>query len=637
MHQKIALIILLFFLSFFAKAQGGELSPETINALKQLACYVDDKTTTEVCGVSKLSCFGESPNLLDYEALESTEDYEACVKSICGHNNPNIHDYADAVDIQTEMNLAKVKETFDPKLDSLFQNMVSMAQSSQQHLAQNPELKRKLDDEVSFSNIIAGYRQIFMMNGANEIPEARRPGFGASHFGWDPNLTKLIGDYMKESAAVVENINQEEVLKSLMNSVQERTRLMGDLERRIRELPDHNMRKTLLRQQIHSLQSSSFISESGNTAYLQNIVGLLLNVEMEEFDSKNPRGVAYKQNIVARIPVSERQQFQIYTGLENEQDYFKQACNINISKTAMLLPKEQELNVIKGKAEATRAKILQSIQGKFSNETLGIMIPTIQNTNIILPPTRESFLSRMEGFIAEQRGMFNSFNEAEKATWSGFATNHAGMQIADSLCTQSLEIIPNAFAWSTRTSHNHNHDHRNNVSLGAPFANNYEVFGERALAHEFGHIVSYLVQDFGSNHSKNGMKAAKDCLVSNHTGKWFGGLFAFLKQESEAIRIKEEEDYADLFSFMTVPNQTPKMCGLFDEGISIMEGENHLDATRMKLHSPTFFRLLHENTFLGNEMPQVCKNELREKREFPDFKNCWKRPAANTPIPGKNR
>lgn len=601
-----------------------ELSPEAIEAIKKLACYVDEQTVSDGCGISNMSCFGGNDGW-DITVFSAEEKYQACVVDICGAGNKSMSDYYESIKVESEFSLQGVQEKMNPHLDKLYSQLEKNVNEGREYLKNHPELQQAFDNERTLLNLLEG----FNFTKANSDEQASLASIG-HNLGWPEPVVRDIDRFVRSLQAAASSIDNESIFRSLANSFEKRRLMLGDLEQRIRALPDNSLNKAIFRQRIMGLQSASSIDQEGSITLVEQMMTLHTEVVVENFHLTNPEMVAMKNRILANVPAGNEQLFRIYEGLNGEKPAFKESCNRTISSISELLPTKATLEQIRARTETTRNRILQNVRGRFSDSTLRTMLPALSETRIVLPVDRESFLARIDSYVQEQAMMMGSFSGAEKAAYSAHSTNVSGMELGINLCGHAVETIPNAYAWSAGKGHNHDHhDHQNSVSLGAPFAINYDLFGERALAHEFGHIVSFHVRDFGSGHSKNGVQDAKNCLKGNHSDGFINGFMNLFNGKNEAIKIKQEEDYADLFSYAMIPSASPKTCGLFDNGVAIFDKSNFLDPSKKELHSPDFFRLLHENTYMGNPLPESCVTELKSNDELPDIKRCWRDPRGN--------
>ncbi len=142
------------------------------------------------------------------------------------------------------------------------------------------------------------------------------------------------------------------------------------------------------------------------------------------------------------------------------------------------------------------------------------------------------------------------------------------------------------------------------------------LFGSAVIAHEIAHNLSLLIKNTKlSQQSKQKQKITMGYLYRLHPER--------LKNP-----IYQEEDWADLFSTLTLSESDPNMwCMMYkksDESISLSELPSTIQSGFSFFgedpHSSGFFRLLHTQSIKNGRIPHSCNQYLNltdQPRKFP--------------------
>lgn len=603
------IILSLYLLSLTISAR--ELDPISLNLAENLSCMANQLTSgSGNCG-GQISCFGEGEFEAVFERFQE-DPYEDCVREICSdYEGDTVANFVESAAEVADMTKGEISEKLDSKMDKLFDSILKNVNDGKEFLNTNPLFKSMLDREQTVSEVL-----IYHVNAqASQTLE-----------GLDRNLSQLANAFIERTTAKRDELLGRDELERIYHNAESRRLLIGRIEQKVRNLPNYSLMKSNLLRDVYEVQSSLQIGEYPSSTTISKLTALYFESEIEDFAQSDPEINRIKDTIKATAGSEFQQGVTLFEGTENERSMFKEWCSSAISNEAALLPTRADLEVIAQKVEQTKQNIMTTLPSVYSAETARGLGPIIQNTRIVLPASREEYLERMEGFLQEQSGLFEGFETSLKASHAVTLTNMGGMEFGTSFCRNGVETITNAFATTAGHNHNFNDDQRDLVSLGSPFAMSYNPVGERVLGHELGHIASFYVQDYGSRSSSRAMNKAKSCLVGNHNGHGIGAVFSFLEGDLGHQRKKKEEDYADLFSLVTLPSRQNLTCGMFRDGRPLNDPRNTLDTSTQELHSPWFYRLLHEQRFTGKPFPPVCLQQLDAQNESVRFKNCWEMP-----------
>jgi len=162
-----------------------------------------------------------------------------------------------------------------------------------------------------------------------------------------------------------------------------------------------------------------------------------------------------------------------------------------------------------------------------------------------------------------------------------------------------------------------------------------KLTGESVLIHELGHAVSHFmkVSNHASEVSMGHLLNVRSCLSKNYLD--------IVVPSSNSTNypvdlLTTEEDWADLVSFQTTQSYRPLFCRYVDldriekkDLVQIMGTTHGYEFINPNdSHSTGIFRLLHEITVKGWQVPQSCKEVVsyaKEKNYF-QIKDCrWEK------------
>lgn len=618
--QKISSIICLILFVFNTNAFEG-LSPEHVEAVGQIGCFVDGSVSSDGCEGEE-TCSGSTDELNYFDNFP----YANCVREICRNTDAtSLGSVLEARDESAAVMRSSLETRFSGAMTNLFNTLKGNATKGQEFLRNNPDFARKLAlrKTVEQSQLDFSYALMQMGDPTERLPREGRvleeirnvyPHWNEALVRSNYRLVSLLREKMRTSEIIL-GVRRE------ITNPNARTMLLGRFETLIRDLPPESTSKMDLLTTIYSLQSVNQISENVPNSFLVKLEEVALTFQLENIMHYDPEAIALQSQIYQNAGEN-RIEPEIYPDNfdESSKNLFISSCLYAMSEQAATLPTTQERARIVSQINSTRDQIITNMGRRLSRQTGTRLSPRLQNLEVSIPPSREDYLNRMEGLISEKRGVLDYYGQGEAASSSVHYSNLNVLNLGEGFCQLPLEIDANANALTTHTGHAHNHDR---VSMGAMTLKDYPNIGEHIFAHEVGHIVSNFLQEEGSQKSKRSYQKTKNCLNRNQTGGGLGHLFSVIAGDPLANGVKEEEDYADLFAFMALSQDRNRNCYSFYEGQAFYSGVNSVRSTQATPHSPDLYRLLHNEAVAGRALPEVCLQEMRANNQEITIRNCW--------------
>jgi hypothetical protein len=622
--QKISFLFL--FSILFASPSLSALEaivPEHAEAVNEIGCLIENITTPGGCGESGEGCQESSDSFSYYEDFP----YSKCVKEICKDYPASVGQVLEERDKAAGQLKNSTEARFGPLVTNLFNALQENARLGQEYLSSDPAFAQKLEMRSTVISLQTDFAYTLAEESgpSGGLPSKRKMkrAIRAQYPGWSDQLITSNYDLVKLMREKLMGLEIIQRVRREATNEDTRRQLLGRLEASVRELPPESLSKVEFLTALYDLQSVHQISDGIPNAFLEKLEQLTVGVVYETVLNKDPQAIAI-QNEIYRNAGDNKVTPSIYPEFINGMDRprFVSTCLHALSEQTATLPTRNERSELQAQVQSTKVHIINSMREHLSRRTGSALGPRLNQMEVSLPPAREDFLDRMQALLGEKSGLVNYFKKGEAASSSVGFSGLGGINLANQFCRLPLELDANANALTTEMggSHNHNHDR---VTMGALIVKDFKNVGEHIFAHEVGHVVSTFIRETGSRDSKSAYEKMRSCLNRNQTGGGIGHLFSYLSGDPLAQGSKEEEDFADLFAFVALPQDRNRSCNAFFEGGAFFSGVNTVRSEGGAPHSADLYRLFHGEAVAGRELPQICREDMRQHGQEISLGNCW--------------
>jgi hypothetical protein len=628
--QKVIIGLLTLMLSLTSFC-AEEFSPQHTGAIEGLNCVLDNYLGPDGCSGESLTC-EESTSDIEYF---HNFPFSSCVRAICDNYPQDLRSLSVARDERMEVYAQVIKDDVAPLASNLYETLKTKANEAKSYLESNPAIAEELNKTKTISDLQERLARI-ATQGLEEgelRPKASILRDHLLHFpGWGEDLVSLNYDLLKLMRQKMSGQNQFEAVSRELVQADSRRLLVGRLEQRVRALPGSITEKQDLLNRVFDLQSANQFDGPVPNEFNLSVYSLLTDLVVFETLHSDQELLAYKNIIFAKAQEREIvSEPQLFEALINGQDKesFVDFCVQNIAFQAQSFPSRVERLALIDGIRNTKENIKRRVLGSFSRETRGGVSRAIDSTEVAVPPAREDYLERMKGILSEKRGVHNALGPMDSLSASIHYSQFNGSSLARNLCSLPFYVDDGASALTTPVEGVRGQkDQHHLVSIGNHFCEGYHQFGEHVFAHELGHVVSKHVQEFASRESKKALKNSMDCLNTNQSGGSVEKFFGFIGGDELAHGLKEEEDFADLFAFLTIPTSQNPKCSFFNNGQPVSGMVNSIYSSDETPHSSDLYRLLHGEVAKNGRIPDACRVDLQANGQEFREKNCWKNAPA---------
>ena len=620
--QKISFLFLFSILFSSSSLLALEaIVPEHAEAVNEIGCLIENITTPGGCGESGEACGESTDSFSFYEDFP----YSKCVKEICKDYPASVGQVLEERDKAAGQLKNATEARFGPLVTNLFNTLQENGRLGQEYLSSDPAFAQKLEIRSTVISLQTDFAYALSEESgpSGGLPSKRkmRQAIRSQYPGWSDQLINSNYDLVKLMREKLMGLEIIQSVRREATSEDSRRQLLGRLEASIRELPPESLPKMEFLTTLYDLQSVHQISDGIPNAFLEKLEQLTVGVIYESILNKDPQAIAI-QNEIYRNAGNNKMTPSIYpefiSGMDRPQ--FVSTCLHALSEQTATLPTRKERSDLQAQVQSTKTQIINSMRGHLSRRTGSALGPRLNQMEVSLPPAREDFLDRMQALLSEKTGLMNYFKEGEAASSSVGFSGLGGINLANQFCRLPLEVDANANALTTEMAGGHNHDR---VTMGALIVKDFKNVGEHIFAHEVGHVVSTFIRETGSRDSKSAYEKMRSCLNRNQTGGGIGHFFSYLAGDALAQGSKQEEDFADLFAYVALPQGRNRSCNAFFEGGAFFSGVNTVRSEEGAPHSADLYRLFHGEAVAGRELPQICREEMRQHGQEISLRNCW--------------
>lgn len=616
------LILMSFIFPLSSIINAVDLAPDNAEFINHIECILNDLEGGDCAGQNP-SCQMES---WETEVFEP-QPFQQCVQDICKDKTSNLGKALADSDNESQNLFESTRARFGANLGQLYDQLQNLAKKGKEKFEKDPDFLAEARNYTwllsQMSDFLHSYTRVA---GHGRLP----PTFndfqallGGEFSHWDQDLLRELYTIQKGASDSYLSSDEYQNMDQSIIGTFERQHYLGKVEQRIRALPDSFPDKWGLFQKLQRVQSANLLSPEKITDSLYGeLWGLSQGLYMAEAVANDP----YSQVLAKRYEDSIKNDFTGFTLYDEllegtDKAQFLGSCQDLISRQAAVLVSQEEKKRIENLIQNAQNLMIGRLRGKLSIQTYNKVVRQAVGKEPSLPPSREEFLAKMEGNLLEQKTMQTAMADQFLGSVATLSSLNA-VDLANEVCSLPLNLSGNA---SALTTSGHVHDHKGGtITLGALTLKDFNQNGLWIFAHELGHIVSGIISREGSKESFRKYKNSRECLSAQQSGGGISKLFKQIQGDSLASGQKNEEDFADLFSFEFLPEVSNGPCLFFNNGTGYSGEENLLKNPELEKHSPSLYRLFHAQKYSGDSLPNSCKQELDLVSDKPKFKNCWK-------------